>query len=369
MILCSQPGAQTSARRAVIDAAIARVLDSGWYVLGREVESFEAEFAAYLGCSHAVGVNSGTDALRLALAALGIAAGDEVVTVSHTAVATVAAIEQTGAVPVLVDIDPLYYTLDPARLEAAIGPRTKAVVVVHLYGQAADMDAILEIARRHGLKVIEDCAQATGALWKGQRVGTLGDAGCFSFYPTKNLGAIGDGGAVVTNNAQLAECVRSLREYGWRGDRVSHIQGVNSRLDEMQAAILRAKLPFLDEENQRRREIAARYDGALGALVGIPARRSSGEHVFHLYVVRLPDRDTVMAALKGHGVAAGIHYAAAVHQQPAYAGRLRGAGHLPETERAVGEILSLPIYPELSEGAVGEVIQALIGVVAERNQS
>jgi dTDP-4-amino-4,6-dideoxygalactose transaminase len=355
VIRCSRPQAQVQAHRAAIDAAIARVLDSGWYVLGREVAEFEREFADSLGIAHAVGVNSGTDALVLALRALGIGPGDEVVTASHTAIATIAAIELAGAVPVAADIDPVHYTIDPASLEAAIGPKTRAVVVVHLYGQAADMDAVLGLARRHGLKVIEDCAQATGARWNGRRLGTLGDAGCFSFYPTKNLGAIGDGGAVVTHSAEVAENVRALREYGWRGDRISHQAGGNSRLDEIQAAILRAKLPFLDADNQRRRAIADRYDAALS---GVPARRPGCEHVFHLYVVRAANRDGLLAGLKARGVEAAVHYPRAAHQQPAYAGRLRGAANLPETEKAVAEILSLPIYPELTDAEVDAVIGA-----------
>lgn len=359
MILFSCPGAQTRSHRAAIDAAIARVLDRGWYVLGEEVKAFEREFADALGVAHAVGVGSGTDALALALRALNIAPGDEVITVSHTAVATVAAIELAGAVPVLVDIDPAHYTLDPARLEAAITPRTKAVIAVHLYGQAADMDAIMAVARQHRLKVIEDCCQATGGRYKGRRLGSIGDAGCFSFYPTKNLGAIGDGGAVVTQYDAVAERVRSLREYGWRGDRVSHVPGVNSRLDEMQAAILRAKLPHLDADNARRRAIADRYDAALAGLVTIPARRNPAEHVFHLYVVRTPDRDGVLARLKDHGIGAAIHYAKAAHQQPAYAARLAGCDALPETETAVSEILTLPIYPELSDAEADQVIAAV----------
>lgn len=359
MILFSRPGSQTEAHRSAIDAAIRRVLDSGWYVLGQEVSAFEREFAAYLGAEYAIGVNSGTDALHLALRALGIGPGDEVVTVSHTAVATLAAVELAGAATVVADIEPEFFTLDPAAFEAAITPRTKAVVVVHLYGQAAAMDAILEIAHRHGLKVVEDCAQATGARYKGRRLGTIGDVGCFSFYPTKNLGAIGDGGAVVTMDRDIADRVQALREYGWRGDRVSHVAGINSRLDEIQAAILRVKLPFLDADNARRRAIADRYDAGLAGLVDRPARRPGCEHVFHLYVVRLQNRDGVMQKMKSQGVAAAVHYAVAGHQQPAYRNRLAGRAALAETERAVGEILTLPIYPELNDAEVGTVLAAL----------
>jgi len=353
----SQPSAQTAAHRTAIDVAIARVLDSGWYVLGREVAAFEQEFSDYLGVKHAIGVNSGTDALALALRALGLSVGDEVVTVSHTAVATIAAIELAGAVPVLADIDPRHFTLDPSSFEAVITSRTKAVVVVHLYGQAADMDAILSIARRHGLKVIEDCAQATGATLGGCRLGSLGDVGCFSFYPTKNLGAIGDGGAVVTNDPALADRVRSLREYGWRGDRVSHVPGVNSRLDEIQAAILRAKLPFLDADNSRRQAIAAVYDAALAGVMLVPARRPGAEHVFHLYVVRVSNRDHLAQLVRSHGIGVSIHYPQAAHQQPAYVGRLGGS--FPETERVVGEILTLPVFPELTDAQVSKVCAVL----------
>ncbi|CUW37982.1 putative aminotransferase, StrS family [Magnetospirillum sp. XM-1] len=359
MILFSNPGAQVQAHRAEIDQAIARVLDSGWYVLGREVDAFEREFAEYLGTTHAVGVNSGTDALALALRALGIGPGDQVAAPSHTAVATIAAIEMAGAEPLLIDIDPVHYTMDPVALEAAVTPRTRAVVAVHLYGQAADMDAILGIARRHGLKVVEDCAQATGGRYKGRRVGTLGDVGCFSFYPTKNLGAVGDGGAVVTGSDALAQSLRSLREYGWRGDRVSHVAGVNSRLDEIQAAILRAKLPYLDADNDRRRAIADRYGAALEGLLARPAQRPDCHHVFHLYVVRTPGRDARIAALRDEQVGAAVHYLLAAHQQPAYLSRLAGADRLLETERAVSEIMTLPIYPELSDAQVDTVIDAV----------
>lgn len=359
MILFSNPGAQVATHRAAIDAAIARVLDGGWYVLGKEVEAFEREFADYLGVAHGVGVNSGTDALALALKALEIGPGDQVAAPSHTAVATIAAIEMAGAEPLLVDIDPAHYTMDPAALEAAITPRTKAVVVVHLYGQAADMDAILGIARRRGLKVVEDCAQATGGRYKGRRLGSLGDVGCFSFYPTKNLGAIGDGGAAVTQLDEVAQRLRSLREYGWRGDRISHVAGVNSRLDELQAAVLRAKLPHLDADNQRRRAIADRYRAALGDVLAEPPQRPDCHHVFHLYVVRTPDRDARIAALRARGVGAAVHYPLAAHQQPAYLSRLAGADRLPETERAVAEIMTLPIYPELSDAQVEMVIDAV----------
>jgi dTDP-4-amino-4,6-dideoxygalactose transaminase len=356
MILCGNPRAQYESHRAAIDQAIRRVLESGRYILGQEVSAFEREFAGYVGVGFAIGVGSGTEALHLALAACGVGVGDEVITVAHTAVATVAAIELCGATPVFVDIEPDYFTLDPNQLEDAITSRTKAVIPVHLYGQPADLTAIISIARQHGLKVIEDCAQAHGAMYCDRRLGSWGDIACFSFYPTKNLGAIGDGGAVVTNDPQLAERVRSLREYGWSTERnVSHMTGWNSRLDELQAAILRVKLQYLDADNDRRRRIADLYDALLrDSDLVLPRRRADATHVFHLYVVRSGERDDLLLRLKAGGVGASIHYPP-VHLQPAYQGRVRGAGKLTTTERAAKEILSLPIYPELTDAEIEKV--------------
>ena len=358
MILCSNPKSQYLAHKTAIETTVQRVLDSGWYILGEEVKAFEQEFAGYLGTGHALGVGNGTEALHLALAACGIGQSDEVITVSHTAGATVAAIELTGATPVLVDIDPRYFTLDVDRLEQAITPRTRAIVPVHLYGQPADMDAVMEIARRHNLRVVEDCAQAHGATWQRKRVGTIGDMGCFSFYPTKNLGALGDGGMVVTSDNQLAEKARLLREYGWAERFISHFPGWNSRLDEVQAAVLRVKLPFLDADNQARREIAAAY-GELIGILDLPTIRPGVEHVFHLYVTRSTRRDELLKYLREKGIGAAIHYPAPVHLQPAYRGRLPGGEALPETERAAREILSLPIYPELQPDEVRQVVEAV----------
>lgn len=360
MIPCANPGAQYRAHRQDIDTAIRRVCDSDRYILGPEVEAFEHEFAAYLGVGHAVGVASGTDAITLALMACGIGPGDEVVTVAHTAVASVAAIERAGAVPVLADIEAGPCTIDPGRFEAAITERTKAVLPVHLYGQSADLDAVMEIARRHGLRVIEDCAQAPGATLGGRRLGAIGDAGCFSFYPTKNLGALGDGGLVATGDAALAARLRQLRQYGWDGGPVSQLPGLNSRLDELQAAVLRAKLPHLDADNARRAALAGRYDDALAGLgLGLPVRRQGAGHVHHLYVVRAADRDGLKAHLERAGVIAGIHYPVPVHLQPAYRGRLAGSDALAESERAANEVLSLPLYPELEDGAVDRVAAAI----------
>lgn len=368
----TDPRANYLAHRDEIDAAIAAVLAGGRYILGQEVAAFEAEFAAYIGVGHAVGVASGTDALELALRAAGVGPGDAVFTVSHTAVATVAAVERCGAVPVLVDIDPTTYTMDPNRLEDAVHAvlhapssvvrRPAAVVPVHLYGHPADMTAILAIARRYDLVVIEDCAQAHGATWCGRRVGAWGHLAAFSFYPTKNLAALGDGGAVVTDDADLAERVRLLRQYGWRRRYVSEVPGVNSRLDELQAAVLRVKLRHLDRENERRRQIAHTYTRLLAASgLVLPVSRPEAEPVYHQYVVRTPQRDALQARLTAAGIGTLVHYPQAVHQQPAYAGRLPAGGPLTHSETAVAQVLSLPMYPELTDEAVQDVVAAITG--------
>ncbi len=356
-----QPIAEYRAYKDVIDAAMLRVCETGNYILGPETAEFEKEFATWIAgenTAHAVGVANGTDALVLAMRALGIGAGDTVLTVSHTAVATVAAVELTGAEPLLVDIEPATFTLDPQKLDATIRAnpqrKFKAVIPVHLYGQAADMPAIMEIARQHGLLVIEDCAQAHGAALGGRTTGTFGDAATFSFYPTKNLGAIGDGGAVVTQDAVLAARVRELRQYGWKSRYISDTPGMNSRLDELQAAILRAKLPHLRADNQRRRDLASLYAQHIrNPAVTLPPLRTGAEHVFHQFVVRTPLRDALMAALKSHGVPTAVHYPQPVHTQPAYRDRIaHGAGGLGESERACREVLSLPMHPQLSDEAV-----------------
>jgi dTDP-4-amino-4,6-dideoxygalactose transaminase len=359
-IPCGNPLAQYRAQKTEIDAAIARVLQGGRYILGEEVRFFEAEFAAYLGVKHCVGVGSGTEAIHTALTACGIGPGDEVITVSHTAVATVSAIEMAGAVPVLADIEPYYYTIDPERVEKLISQRTKAILPVHLYGQPAALSALTEIARRRGVRLIEDCAQAHGALYDGVRVGSIGDIACFSFYPTKNLGAMGDGGLIATNDDALALRMRSLREYGWKERYISRITGWNSRLDELQAAILRVKLPSLEAANSSRMRIAATYDKSLGDVgIQLPARRKGSTHVFHLYVIRSPRRDELKDWLARRDIGALVHYPCPVHLQPAYRGRLPGSESLPETERAAGEILSLPIYPELEPEEMNAVVEAV----------
>jgi len=351
------------AYKTEIDAAVRTVLESGSYILGPEVESFEAEFAAYLGVAHAVGVANGTDALELALRACDVGQGDSVITVSHTAVATVAAIEACGATPVFVDIDPVSFTMDVGGLEDTIQQldgRVKAVVPVHLYGHPARMTEIMEVAARHGLRVIEDCAQAHGAAWENRKVGTFGDVAAFSFYPTKNLGALGDGGAVTTNDERVGRRVRSLREYGWEQRFISRVPGTNSRLDELQAAVLRVKLRHLDEDNQRRRGIAELYNQAASHHgVTLPQTLAGATHVFHQYVIRAKQRDSLRAFLGERGVGTAIHYPMPIHQQPAYAGRIRACGSLHETELAAQEILSLPMFPELPEHQLKTVVDSI----------
>ena len=360
MIPQAHPRAQYLSHQAEIDCAIARVLHGGRYVLGDEVAAFETEFASVVGCRFGIGVGSGTDALHLALRACGVGRGDEVITTSHTAVATISAIDQCGATPVLVDIEPEHYTLDPAQVEMAISPRTKAVIPVHLYGQPADLPRICAIARDAGLSVIEDCAQAHGAELGDRPVGSWGDIACFSFYPTKNLGAIGDGGLVTTSDPARAERVRRLREYGWRTRYVSEEPGGNSRLDELQAAILRVKLKYLAADNLRRATLAGQYDlGLAASAVGVPACRPGARHVYHVYVVRSLIRDRLRAFLDHNGVGTAVHYPVPVHLQPAYCGRLGREGTFPETERAAREILSLPMYPELTEAQVATVSDAI----------
>ncbi|MGE0226457.1 MAG: DegT/DnrJ/EryC1/StrS family aminotransferase [Acetobacteraceae bacterium] len=367
MVPQASPGAGYQALRVEIDAAVARALASGWYILGQEVKAFEAEFAAWLGHGTAIGCGNGTDAIALALRGLGIGPGATVVTVSHTAVATVAAIQMVGATPLLIDIDPLHYTMDPAELAAVLDrppaglPPIRAVIPVHLYGQAADLDAIGAACRSHGAALIEDCAQAHGATLHGQRLGTFGDASTFSFYPTKNLGALGDGGAVVARDAACAERIAALRQYGWKRHYISDEIGVNSRLDELQAAILRVKLAHLDAANARRRAIAAAYDAALSSSgLAAPTRRADAGHVFHLYVIRSRDRDALQSRLRSAGVATGIHYPVPVHLQPAYQGRVAlGPSGARATAQASQEILSLPLFPELTDAQVEQVCSAL----------
>ncbi|MBW1672185.1 MAG: DegT/DnrJ/EryC1/StrS family aminotransferase [Deltaproteobacteria bacterium] len=360
MISCGNPKAQYIAYKAEIDEVINRVLNRGWYILGEETSDFEKEFSHYIGVQYSIGVGSGTEALHLALAACEVSRGDEVITVSHTAVATVAAIELVGAHPVFVDIEPDYYTMNPYILEEVITPRTKAIIPVHIYGQPANLEPILEISRRHNLYVIEDCAQAHGAMYKGEQVGSWGDIGCFSFYPTKNLGAIGDGGIIVTDNKALADKARLLREYGWMERFKSDIPGWNSRLDEIQSAILRVKLKHLEKDNEMRRRWAALYMEELKTCdLALPKVRSDSTHVYHQFVVHSSRRNALQKFLGDRGIGAQIHYPMAVHQQPAYCNRLGTSTGLSVTERAVKEILSLPIYPELTKSEMEKIIGAV----------
>ena len=359
MISCANPKAQYLSHREAIHAAMERVLNSGWYILGEEVKQFEYEFAAYTGVEYAVGVGSGTEALHIALRAIGIGAGDEVITTAHTAVATAAAIDLCAAKPVFVDIEPTHFTIDPNAIESAITPKTRAVIAVHIYGHPCDMDAILDIAERYELPVIEDCAQAHGATYHGKRVGSMGAAGCFSFYPTKNLGAIGDGGAVVTSDAKLAKKIRLLREYGWEQRYISSNEGWNSRLDEIQAAILREKLKNLDLDNASRQRHAERYGEMMRSLpIDLPKVRPRATHVYHLYVIQIDQREALRQYLLDRGVQATIQYPVAIHQQ-GYYHNIVGDVSLPVTERAAGRILSLPTYPEL-DATVLEQVAGLI---------
>ena len=366
----TDPRAGYLAQQTAIDAAIARVLGGGLYILGNEVEAFEAVFADFIGVAHAVGCANGTDAIELALRACNIGAGDLVFTVSHTAVATVAAIERAGATPVLIDVEPGSYAMAPQELSRVLQRpppgRPAAVLPVHIYGQSADLSALSGIARARGLRLIEDCAQSHGALYRERPTGSFGDVGCFSFYPTKNLGALGDGGMVATNQPDLAVALREIREYGWRDRYVSARTGINSRLDSIQAAVLGVKLTTLAADNARRQAIADRYDVGLAELpLALPSRRPEATHIFHQYVIRLVERDALREKLRSGGIGSGIHYPMPVHRQPAYRGRLAcGPSGLDVTERAATQILSLPMYPQLCDAAVDRVIAEIRAFVS-----
>jgi dTDP-4-amino-4,6-dideoxygalactose transaminase len=340
--------------------ALQQVIGRSSFILGNELESFEQEFAAYCGVSSAIGVASGTDALHLALRACEIGAGDEVITVSHTFIATTLAIHFVGAEPVFVDIDPITYTMDVDQVEKAITHRTKAILPVHLYGQTAHMQPLVDIARRHDLRLIEDACQAHGAEYEGRKAGTLGDIGVFSFYPAKNLGALGDGGMVVTNDRALTDKVRLLRNYGQREKYHHIIPGLNSRLDELQAAFLRVKLPHLNDWNDRRRGHAALYRNSIHSeSLRLPEEAPWAKHVYHLYVVRCSSRDTLQKHLIDSGIQTLIHYPVPVHLQEAFARFSKRTWHLPETEKAANQVLSLPMYPELSNEQVQTVAAAI----------
>ena len=344
--------------------AVSRVFASGRLILGPEVAAFESSFAAYCGQSFGIGVNSGTDAIFLALKALEVGLGDEVVTVANTAVPTVAAIRATGATPVFVDVGESTCLMDVARLDSVITPRTKALVPVHLYGHAVDMEPLLAVVRARGLAVVEDCAQSHGCRYRGTMTGGLGTIGAFSFYPTKVLGAYGDGGMCVTSSEPLAQRLRELRMYGMRGEYYSHREGYNSRLDEMQAAILSVKLRVLDQFIARRQRIARCYDEGLRGLVRTPTVAKDSTHVYYLYVVRHPERDRLVSALRARGIEIGIHFPHPIHLMEAYRFLGYHEGDLPVTERVTREIFSLPMYPHLSDAAVDAVITTVKSVLA-----
>ncbi len=350
--------------RSEVDAAVQSVMSRGAFIMGPEHAQFEQAFADYIGTTHCLGVASGTDALELALRACGIGPGDEVITVPNTFIATTEAISAVGASIRWVDADDRTYNLNPCLLEAAITPRTKAVLPVHLYGQPADMDPVLSIARARGLQVIEDCAQAHGARYKGRRVGTFGDAACFSFYPGKNLGAYGDGGAVLTSRDDVAESVRLLRNHGEKEKYVHVTEGFCRRLDNLQAAVLGVKLPHLDEWNAARRRAAAQYSGRLAGIAGVvtPYVSPDVESVFHLYVIQVPRRDDVRAALAATEIESGIHYPIPLHEQPAYRHLGYSAGDFPVASRLGPAILSLPIFPEITSEQIQRVVSVVRGV-------
>ena len=346
-----------------IEEAVHRVLRGGWYILGEELASFEEEFSCYIGTRYSIGLNSGSDALLLAVKAFGIGQGDEVLTVSHTFISTVDSIVRNGAKPVFVDIDPDTFCIDPAQIEKKVTKRTRAIIPVHLYGQSADMTQIMDVAAKYNLHVIEDASQAHGARNKGKRVGSIGDVGCFSFYPAKNLGAYGDGGMVVTNNIELAEKLRMLRNYGQPEKNVHAFVGINSRLDEIQAAVLRVKLKYLDQWNQKRRENAGQYDALLcGSDIVTPTEKEYAEHVYHLYVIRCKQRNALQQHLSKQGIHTQIHYPVPVHKQKAYQD-LGFDVPLPVTERICDEILSLPMHPWLSEMDVQTIVDALVSTI------
>ena len=354
-------GAQHREMEGELRAAFDRVLRNSSFIMGSEVAQFENAFASYLNASHCMGVNSGTAALHLVLQALGIGAGDEVITVPNTFIATAEGISAVGARPVFVDIDPVSYTMDPAKVEAAITPRTRAILPVHLYGQPADLDPLLDIATRHNLPLIEDACQAHGSEYKGRKVGSLGVAGCFSFYPSKNLGCAGEGGAVVTNDPELAQKVRLLRNHGSASKYEHSMPGYNFRMEGLQGAVLAAKLKYLDEWNERRRAIAELYDSLLersGTVV--PVEMPYSRHVYHLYVIQTEDRDALRQKMTDNEIETGIHYPIPLHLQEAYRSLGYRAGDFPICEKVTERILSLPIYPELPIEAVTRVSELLL---------
>jgi dTDP-4-amino-4,6-dideoxygalactose transaminase len=360
-IPCANPNAQFNSYKNEIEEAISRVINGSSYILGEEVSSFEKEFAEYLDVKYCVGVANGTDAIELAIRSLDLNTDDEVLTVSHTAVATVSAIENANVVPVLIDIEPDYYTIDPEKLKDALTSKTKVVLVVHIYGQPVDLDKITTFCKENNLYLIEDVSQAHGASWKGAKLGSFGTVSCFSFYPTKNLGALGDAGAITTNDIGIYKKIKSMRQYGWDERNRSEIKGRNSRLDEIQASILRVKLRYLDNANQNRLFRANLYLKLLSEnrKIILPKVRNSGNHVFHLFVIRTKNRNELMNSLNSLGIFPGIHYPLPVHLQPAYRNKIRCNNNLGVTEMVANEILSLPLYPELENDKIIGVVDAI----------
>jgi dTDP-4-amino-4,6-dideoxygalactose transaminase len=369
MIPFGDPSASYHTHKSEIDQAIKRVLDSGWYVLGTEVDVFEEEFASFHGQDfHAMGVANGTDAIALCIRCLGLGTGDEIITPSHTAVATVAGIEQAGCTPVFADINPHTRCIDPKSIEQRVSTNTRAIMPVHIYGQPAEMHRVLEIAKAQNLAVVEDCSQAHGAEIDGQKVGTFAEISAYSCYPTKNLGGTGDGGVILCQSKEFAEKIKSLRQYGWNEARESIIPGFNSRLDELQAAILRVKLHHLSDDNNKRRAIAIRYNEGFKELpITLPALHENQLHAMHLYVIECDRRNEFMEYLRSHQIGASLHYPIAVHQHAAYANRIRGWENLPVTEQFYQRNLTLPMYPELSNDAVEHIISTVQNWFQEKN--
>ena len=361
MIPFSDPSASYKSHKEEIDQAIKRVLDSGWYVLGNEVGNFEKEFATFHGSGFSsVGVANGTDAIALALRCLGIGNGEEVVTPSHTAVATVAGIEQAGCKPVFADIDPVSRCICPESIRSRISNRTRAIIPVHIFGQPCDMTKIMDLAKDRNLLIIEDCSQAHAAELEGKKVGTFGDLATYSCYPTKNLGGLGDGGMILCPDPVKAEKLRKLRQYGWDDSRESLIRGVNSRLDDLQAAVLRVKLKHLRADTEKRRSIAQMYDRALGNLaLTLPHRNPESKHSMHLYVIECENRNGLMQHLRERGIGAGLHYPIPVHKHLTYAGRIRGESELPNTNDFYQHHLTIPLFPELDDESVFLIIESI----------
>ena len=359
IIPVTKPFLSFQSKKNQISKAIQRVLNSENYILGTEVELFEKEFAEYIGTKRAVGVANGTDAIEISLRALEIGNGDEVITVSHTAVGTITAIEASGASPVLVDVEQDYFTLDPNKLEEVLSEKTKAIVVVHLYGFSADITKISEICKKYNLFLIEDVSQAHGAKYKNKKLGSIGDVGCFSCYPTKNLGAIGDAGIVTTNNNELADKIKMIREYGWK-NRISILYGRNSRLDEIQAAILRIKLKYLDDDNNKRIKIAKHYFNKISKKnIQLPIIRKDTHAVFHLFVIQIDNRDNFKNYLEEKNIQTGIHYPIPVHKQPAFNNKLKTSNDMSITDKLSCRVISLPMFPELNIDKVNKVCETI----------